>query len=77
MAVKMKKPDYWPALKEAELLAQGQKKRDEKRRSLIHKEDCIRITGARESEEHRCHHSEKRAGGSDRTFRIRKVQSCL
>ena len=48
MAVKMKKPDYWPALKEAELLAQGQKKRDEKRRSLIHKEDCIRITGARE-----------------------------
>ena len=48
MAVKMKKPDYWPALKEAELLAQGQKKRDEKRRSLIHKEDCIRIRGARE-----------------------------
>ena len=48
MAVKMKKPDYWPALKEAELLAQGKKKRDEKRRSLIHKEDCIRITGARE-----------------------------
>ena len=48
MAVKMKKTDYWPALKEAELLAQGQKKRDEKRRSLIHKEDCIRITGARE-----------------------------
>ena len=48
MAVKMKKPDYWPALKEVELLAQGQKKRDEKRRSLIHKEDCIRITGARE-----------------------------
>ena len=44
----MKKPDYWPALKEAELLAQGQKKRDENRRSLIHKEDCIRITGARE-----------------------------
>ena len=43
MAVKMKKPDYWPALKEAEVLAQGQKKRDEKRRSLIHKEDCIRI----------------------------------
>lgn len=48
MGVKMKKPDYWPALKEAELLAQGQKKRDENRRSLIHKEDCIRITGARE-----------------------------
>ena len=48
MAVKIKKPDYWPALKEAEVLAQGQKKRDEKRRSLIHKEDCIRIMGARE-----------------------------
>ena len=48
MAVKMKKPDYWPALKEEEVLAQGQKKRDEKRRSLIHKEDCIRIMGARE-----------------------------
>lgn len=48
MAVKMKKPDYWPALKEAEVLAQGQKRRDEKRRSLIHKEDCIRIMGARE-----------------------------
>ena len=48
MAVKMKKPDYWPALKEAEVLAQGQKKRDEKRRSMIHKEDCIRIMGARE-----------------------------
>lgn len=48
MAVKMKKPDYWPALKEAEVLAQGQKKRDEKRRILIHKEDCIRIMGARE-----------------------------
>lgn len=48
MAVKMKKPDYWPALKEAEVFAQGQKKRDEKRRSLIHKEDCIRIMGARE-----------------------------
>ena len=48
MAVKMKKPDYWPALKEAEVLAQGRKKRDEKRRSLIHKEDCIRIMGARE-----------------------------
>lgn len=48
MAVKMKKTDYWPALKEAEVLAQGQKKRDEKRRSLIHKEDCIRIMGARE-----------------------------
>ncbi len=48
MAVKMKKPDYWPALAEAELLAQGQRKHDEERRSLIHKEDCIRIRGARE-----------------------------
>ncbi len=48
MAVKIRKPDYWPALKEAELLAQGQKKRDEKRRSQLREEDCIRITGARE-----------------------------
>ncbi len=48
MATKMKKPDYWPALAEAEKLAQGQRKNDEKRRSLIHKEDCIRIVGARE-----------------------------
>ncbi len=45
---KMKKPDYWPGLREAEKLAQGQKKNDAKRRSLIHKEDCIRIVGARE-----------------------------
>ncbi len=48
MAVKMKKPDYWPALEEAERLAQGQRKHDEERRSRIHKEDCIRIRGARE-----------------------------
>lgn len=48
MAVKIRKPDYWPALKEAELLAQGQKKYDEKRRSQLRAEDCIRIKGARE-----------------------------
>ena len=48
MAVKIRKPDYWPTLKEAELLAQGQKKYDEKRRSQLRAEDCIRITGARE-----------------------------
>ncbi len=48
MAAKMKKPDYWPALREAEELAQGQKKHDQERRSLMHKEDCIRIRGARE-----------------------------
>lgn len=48
MAAKMKKPDYWPALREAEELAQGQKKHDQERRSLIHREDCIRIRGARE-----------------------------
>ena len=48
MAVKIRKPDYWPTLKEAELLAQGQKKYDEKRRSHLRAEDCIRITGARE-----------------------------
>ena len=48
MAVKIRKPDYWAALKEAELLAQGQKKYDEKRRGQLRAEDCIRITGARE-----------------------------
>ncbi|SDZ83706.1 excinuclease ABC subunit A [Lachnospiraceae bacterium NK3A20] len=48
MAVKIKKPDYWPALAEAELRAQGEKTNDEKRRKKIDKEDCIRIYGARE-----------------------------
>ena len=48
MAVKMKKRDLWPALAQAEAAAQGQRVRDEERRSLIHDEDCIRIHGARE-----------------------------
>jgi len=48
MAVKMQKPDYWPALREAEEKAQGQKKMDADRRKKIYREDCIRIRGARE-----------------------------
>ena len=48
MAVKMKKPDYWPALEEGERLAGIQRERDAKRRSIINKEDCIRIRGANE-----------------------------
>ena len=48
MAVKMKKPDYWPALEEGERLAGIQRERDARRRSIINKEDCIRIRGANE-----------------------------
>ena len=48
MAVKMKKPDYWPALEEGEKLAGVQRERDAQRRSIINKEDCIRIRGANE-----------------------------
>ena len=48
MAVKMKKPDYWPALEEGEKLAGIQRERDALRRSIINKEDCIRIRGANE-----------------------------
>lgn len=48
MAVKMKKPDYWPSLEEGEKLAGIQRERDAKRRSIINKEDCIRIRGANE-----------------------------
>ena len=48
MAVKMQKPDYWSALREAEEKAQGQKKMDADRRKKIYREDCIRIRGARE-----------------------------
>ena len=48
MAVKMKKPDYWPALEEGEKLAGIQRERDAQRRSIINKEDCIRIRGANE-----------------------------
>ena len=48
MAVKMKKPDYWPALEEGERMAGIQRERDARRRSIINKEDCIRIRGANE-----------------------------
>ncbi len=48
MAVKMKKPDYWPALEAAEKKAQGQRVLDADRRKMIHKDDCIRIRGAKE-----------------------------
>ena len=48
MAVKMKKPDYWPALEAAEEKAQGQRVLDADRRKMIHKDDCIRIRGAKE-----------------------------
>ncbi len=43
-----KQEDYWPALAEAEAKAKEQKKADEKRRSVIYKDDCIRIRGAHE-----------------------------
>ena len=48
MAVKIKKPDYWPALAEGEKLAGIQREKDAKRRSIINKDDCIRIRGANE-----------------------------
>ena len=48
MAVKIQKPDYWPALIEGERLAGIQREQDAKRRSIINKEDCIRIRGANE-----------------------------
>ena len=48
MAVKIQKPDYWPALTEGEKLAGIQREQDAKRRSIINKEDCIRIRGANE-----------------------------
>ena len=48
MAVKMKKPDYWPALEEGERLAGIQREKDAGRRSIINKDDCIRIRGANE-----------------------------
>jgi len=44
----MKKPDYWPALEAAEEKAQGQRALDADRRKMIHKDDCIRIRGAKE-----------------------------
>ena len=45
---RVKQEDYWPALAEAEAKAKEQKKADEKRRSVIYKDDCIRIRGAHE-----------------------------
>ena len=48
MAVKIQKPDYWPALIEGERLAGVQREQDAKRRSIINKDDCIRIRGANE-----------------------------
>ncbi len=48
MAVKMKKPDYWPLLEANEQKAMESHAADELRRKLINKEDCIRIKGARE-----------------------------
>ena len=48
MAVKIQKPDYWPALAEGEKLAGIQREKDAKRRSIINKDDCIRIRGANE-----------------------------
>ncbi len=48
MAVKMKKPDYWPLLEANEIKARESHAADELRRKLINKEDCIRIKGARE-----------------------------
>ncbi len=48
MSVKIKKPDYWPALQKAEEAAGIRQQEDEQRRKLIHKEDCIRIRGAKE-----------------------------
>ncbi len=44
----MVKPDRWQALAEAEAKLCEERKADEKRRSMIHKEDCIRIRGAKE-----------------------------
>ncbi len=48
MATKIKKPDYWPLLHEAEEIAQGEKVHDEARRMTLQKEDRIRIRGAKE-----------------------------
>ena len=39
MAVKMKKPDYWPALEEGERLAGIQREKDAGRRSIINKDE--------------------------------------
>ena len=84
MAVKMKKPDYWPALEEGERLAGIQRERDARRRSIINKEDCIRIRGANEHNlknltleipRNELVDSPQRAGRTDRTFGIGQVFS--
>ena len=48
MVKKMRKPDYWPALREEEMKAQEQLTADAARRSRFQSDDCIRIRGARE-----------------------------
>ncbi len=48
MAQKMRKPDYWPALREGEMQAGTLLEADRIRRERIDKDDCIRIRGARE-----------------------------
>ena len=48
MAIKIKKPDYWPALREEEKQAGVQRELDAQRRSIINRDDCIRIRGANE-----------------------------
>ena len=47
-SVKMRKPDYWPALAENEKKALAQQEIDAERRRKIYSEDCIRIRGANE-----------------------------
>lgn len=48
MAVKMKKRDTWPALKQAQEQAQGMRMRERKDNHDLKEENCIRIRGARE-----------------------------
>ena len=47
-AVKMRRPDYWPALAENEKKALAQREVDAERRKQIYAEDCIKIRGANE-----------------------------
>ena len=47
-AVKMRRPDYWPALAENEKKALAQREIDAERRKQIYAEDCIKIRGANE-----------------------------
>ena len=73
MAVKIQKPDYWPALIEGERLAGIQREQDAKRRSIINKEDCIRIRGANEHNLKNLTLEPERAGRSDGAVRIGQV----